>query len=121
MKISELATLGFTCLQDQFVDEELAGGYTSDLLSDVMAHLGERDVLITLQSHKNTIAVVSLAGASAIVFCHGRSVSADVVEVAEKEGIALFSTQDNQFVATCKIADVLSAENEILTTMDVPS
>ena len=42
MKISELHTLGFTCLQDQFNDGELAGGYTSDLLSDVMANLAER-------------------------------------------------------------------------------
>ncbi len=107
MKTSELATLEFVCLQDQFVDDELAGGYTSDLLSDAMAHLGEREVLITLQSHKNTIAVASLAGASAIVFCHGRTVSTDVLEAAEKEGIALFSTPDNQFVATCKIAAAL--------------
>ncbi len=107
MKTSELANLGFACLQDQFTDGELAGGYTSDLLSDAMAHLGEREVLITIQSHKNTIAVASLAGASAIVFCHGRTVSADVVEAAEKEGIALFSTPGNQFVATCKIANAL--------------
>ncbi len=107
MKTSELANLGFACLQDRFEDEELAGGYTSDLLSDAMAHLGEREVLITIQAHKNTIAVASLAGASAIVFCHGRTVSADVVEAAEKEGIALFSTPENQFVATCKIANAL--------------
>lgn len=107
MKISELCNLGFTCLQDQFDDEELAGGYTSDLLSDVMANLGEREVLITIQAHRNTIAVASLAEASAIVFCHGRTVQADVAEVAAKEGIALFGTLDNQFNTTCKIADAL--------------
>ncbi len=107
MKISELSDLGFTCLQDQFNDEELAGGYTSDLLSDVMANLGERDVLITLQAHRNTIAVASLAGASAIVFCHGRTVEPDVVEAAAKEGIALFGTPGNQFNTTCRIAEAL--------------
>jgi len=107
MKISELHNLGFTCLQDQFNDGELAGGYTSDLLSDVMANLGEREVLITIQAHRNTIAVASLAGASAIVFCHGRTVDADVAEVAAKEGIALFGTSENQFTTTCKIAAAL--------------
>ena len=56
MKISDLETLGFTCLQDEFEDAELAGGYTSDLLSDVMANLKEGQVLITIQAHKNTIA-----------------------------------------------------------------
>lgn len=118
MKTSELATLGFVCLQDQFTDGELAGGYTSDLLSDAMANLGEREVLITLQSHRNTIAVASLAGASAVVFCHGRTVSADVLEVAEKEGIALFGTPDNQFVATCKIANALQQEAKQPTPPD---
>ena len=107
MKISDLNQLGFTCLQDQFNDEELAGGYTSDLLSDVMANLGEREVLITIQAHRNTIAVASLAEASAVVFCHGRTAGPDVIEAAAKEGIALFNTPDNQFDATCKIAAAL--------------
>ncbi len=107
MKISDLNQLGFTCLQDQFNDEELAGGYTSDLLSDVMANLGEREVLITIQAHRNTIAVASLAEAAAVVFCHGRTADPDVIEAAEKEGIALFSTSGNQFETTCKIAAAL--------------
>ena len=107
MKISELGKIGFTRLHDQFEDGELAGGYTSDLLSDVMANLGEQEVLITIQAHRNTIAVASLAGASAIVFCHGRDVAEDVVEAAAKEGIALFVTPENQFQATCKVAEAL--------------
>jgi hypothetical protein len=109
MRVSELAGLGFTCLQDQFEDAELAGGYTSDLLSDVMANLKEGQALITIQAHKNTIAVASLAGAAAVIFCHGRSAAVDVVEVAAEEGIALFNTPDNQFDATVKLANALRA------------
>lgn len=107
MRISELPELGFACLQDQFDDVELAGGYTSDLLSDVMAHLRAGQLLVTIQAHKNTIAVASLAGASAVVFCHGRAVSEEVLEAAAQEGIALFSTPDNQFDATVKVARAL--------------
>ena len=107
MKISELGKLGFSCLQDQFEDTDLVGGYTSDLLSDVMANLKEGQALITIQAHKNTIAVASLSGALAVVFCHGRVVSDDVVEAATAEGIALFSTPDNQFETTVKVARVL--------------
>jgi hypothetical protein len=107
MKISELKTIGFNCLQDQFEDLDLAGGYTSDLLSDVMAHLKEGAALITIQAHKNTVAVASLAGAAAVIFCHGRTAAPDVVEAAAAEGIALFNTPDDQFVATCKLADAL--------------
>ena len=109
MKISELKAIGFTCLQEQFEDVDLAGGYTSDLLSDVMANLEEGQVLITIQAHKNTIAVASLAGAAAVIFCHGRAAAPDVVEAAAAEGIALFNTPDNQFNATCKVAKALGA------------
>ncbi len=107
MKISELFTLGFTCLQDEFKDVGLVGGYTSDLLSDVMANLKEGQVLITIQAHKNTIAVASLSGAVAVVFCHGGAAADDVVEAAAAEGIALFNTPDNQFEASVKVARAL--------------
>ena len=36
---------------------EIHGGYTSDLLSDVMGNAAEGNVLITIQGHKNTVAV----------------------------------------------------------------
>lgn len=108
MKISELAEIGFTCLQNTFEDAELTGGYTSDLLSDVMANLKEGQVLITLQAHKNTIAVASLSGAAAVVFCHGRAAADDVLEAAKAEGIAVFSTPDDQFEATVKVAHALA-------------
>ncbi|MBC8206376.1 MAG: hypothetical protein ISR85_04680 [Kiritimatiellales bacterium] len=107
MKISELESLGFSCLQDEFEDVDFAGGYTSDLLSDVMANLKEGQVLITIQAHKNTIAVASLSGAAAVIFCHGRAAADDVVAAAAAEGIALFSTPDNQFEATVKLAKAL--------------
>lgn len=105
MKTSELKALGFDCLQGRFEDAELTGGYTSDLLSDVMGNLKEGQVLITIQAHKNTIAVASLVDAAAVIFCHGRQAAPDVVEAAEKEGIALFSSSENQFDTTCRIAD----------------
>ena len=109
MQISELGELGFSCLQDEFEDADLAGGYTSDLLSDVMANLKEGQALVTIQAHKNTIAVASLTGAPAVIFCHGRSVAEDVAAAARAEGIALFSTPDNQFEASVKLSRALRA------------
>jgi hypothetical protein len=109
MNISDLAKLGFECLQDRYDDRKLNGGYTSDLLSDVMANLEAGRVLITLQAHKNTIAVASLADAAAVVFCHGRRVEADTIEAAAKEGIALFRTSGNQFDTTVVIGRALDA------------
>lgn len=105
MKTSELKFQGLECMQT--ADIEITGGYTSDLLSDVMAHLKEGDALITIQAHKNTIAVASLTGASAVIFCHGRTVSLDVLAVAAKENIAVFVSSGSQFETTCALAKAL--------------
>jgi hypothetical protein len=105
MKTSELSFQGLECVQS--ADVEITGGYTSDLLSDVMAHLKEGDALITIQAHKNTIAVASLTGASAVIFCHGRTASPDVLAAAAKENIAVFVSSGSQFQTTCALARCL--------------
>ena len=98
MHISELSSrFGFECLQDSYEDGALLDGYTSDLLSDVMAKAAQDSVLITIQAHKNTVAVASLAGIRAIVLCNARPILDDMVEAAKAEGIALFRTDRNQF------------------------
>lgn len=108
MKVSELQLLeGITCLQAEYEDVELAGGYTSDLLSDVMAHAQEGCVLVTIQAHKNTVAVATLAGAVAIVFCNSRPVGDDVLEAATREGIGIFRTAASQFQTSAMIAQHL--------------
>ncbi len=105
MKASELKFQGLECVQS--ADTEITGGYTSDLLSDVMAHIKEGDALITIQAHKNTIAVASLTGASAVIFCHGRTAASDVLEAAAKENIAVFVSSGSQFETTCALSRAL--------------
>lgn len=102
MKPGELIFPGLECVQS--ADVEITGGYTSDLLSDVMAHIKEGDALITIQAHKNTIAVASLTGAAAVIFCHGRTASRDVLEAAAKENIALFVSAAGQFETSVALA-----------------
>lgn len=89
------------------MDAELTAGYTSDLLSDVMGNAPENSVLVTIQAHKNTVAVASLAGIRAVVLCNGRSVPEDMRDAAQKEGICLLGTSENQFTASARIAKEL--------------
>ncbi|QBG46364.1 hypothetical protein EGM51_02730 [Verrucomicrobia bacterium S94] len=108
MKISDIEALDqFTCLQDTYTDVEIEAGYTSDLLSDVMAHAEEKSVLITIQAHKNTVAVSSLAGVAAIIICNNRPVPEDMISAAAEEGIAVFKTAGNQFETSALIAHYL--------------
>ena len=85
-----------------------AAAYTSDLLSDVMAHCPEESVLITVQNHKNSVAVCTLTGAVAILVVHNREIPEDMLAVARQEGVALLRTPDDQFTASCKIGAALA-------------
>jgi hypothetical protein len=98
MRTSDLALRpGFSLAQGKYEDRELSGGYTSDLLSDVMGNAAEGNVLVTIQAHKNTVAVASLVGIAAIVICNNRSLPEDMVEAAASEGIAILQTGASQF------------------------
>lgn len=98
MNISDFQTrFGFEAMYDGYVDAAVLGGYTSDLLSDVMSKAGEANTLVTIQAHKNTVAVATLVGINSIVICNSRPVSAEMVDSAKAEGIALFRTDKTQF------------------------
>ena len=110
MLTSELETLAKAkTIQAEYADGPVAGGYTSDLLSDVMAHAKTGDALITIQAHKNTVAVAGLVGAPAIILCNDRPVPGDMVEAAWEEGIALFSTPLSQFEVSGRLWKALEA------------
>jgi hypothetical protein len=85
----------------------LRAAYTSDLLSDVMAHAPEDSALITLQAHANTIAVAALVGIRVIVICHERPIPADMSASAKREHIALLTTPLNQLEASHQICQIL--------------
>jgi hypothetical protein len=105
MKTSDIERLdGVVCLQGNYKDAEVLDGYTSDLLSDVMAHAKEGSVLITIQAHKNTVAVCSLVGAVAILVCNNRPADDEMLAAAAVEGIAVFRTPANQFLTSALIA-----------------
>ena len=105
MTIREAAAmLGAEILQEKFEDGMLTGAYTSDLLSDVMANAKEGGALITIQAHKNTVAVATLVNITLIVLCNNRPVQDnDMLEAAKDEGIAVIRTKENQFTVSGKL------------------
>ncbi|MDR3146132.1 MAG: hypothetical protein LBU21_07630 [Treponema sp.] len=104
MTIAEAAALlGAEIVQGEFEDTELTGAYTSDLLSDVMANAKDGGALITIQAHKNTVAVATLVNITVIVVCNTRPIPEDMIEAARNEGIAIIRTGENQFVVSGRL------------------
>jgi len=97
------AALGARVIQEDFEDTELTGAYTSDLLSDVMAHAKDGGALITIQAHKNTVAVATLVNISVIVICNSRPIPDDMIAAAKDEGIAIILTKENQYKVSGKL------------------
>ncbi len=97
----------FEVVCNNAVGAEITTAYTSDLLSDVLANADEDSVLITIQAHKNSIAVSSIAGCNAVVFCNGRTIDDPTIEAAEEAEIAIFQTDLNQFEASLLIGKLL--------------
>ncbi|HCC36769.1 MAG TPA: hypothetical protein DEQ14_03660 [Treponema sp.] len=103
------AALNAEICQNEFDDKHLNGAYTSDLLSDVMANAHGCEALITIQAHKNTVAVATLADIAVIVICNSRPIPDDMLEAARDEGIAVLRTKENQFTVSGKIWNFLKA------------
>jgi len=79
------------------LDNEVAGGYASDLLSDVMANSREGDLWVTLQVHPNIIAVATLKDLAGIIIVQGRNPEEQTMEKARQEGVPLMVSELQAF------------------------
>jgi len=68
------------------------GGYTSDLLSCVMAGAKSNYLWITLQAHLNIVAVAALLEVPAIIITENARPDAATIAKANEQGITLLST-----------------------------
>jgi predicted transcriptional regulator len=78
-------------------------GYTSDLLSCVMAGAQHGGVWVTLQAHANIVAVGALLELSAIIVTEGAMPDQDTIAKANEEGITLLSTSRPTFHVVGKL------------------
>jgi len=78
-------------------DKNVSGGYTSDLLSDVIANSKKNNLWITLQTHVNIVAVASLKELAGIIIVKDRAPDDDTLQKAEQENVPIFNTDMNAF------------------------
>jgi hypothetical protein len=107
--ISESLGLSCKCCRDK-LEREITGGYTGDLLSDVMAHSKAGDIWVTRQVHANVIAVAALKELAAVVVVQGALPDPDTVERASREGIPILATDMSAFETVGRIYRLLNPE-----------
>lgn len=92
---------------------EVLGGYTGDLLSDVMANSKEGDLWMTRQVHQNIIAVASLKDHAGIIMVHGAEPAKDTLEKALKEDIPVMGTDLSGFEIAGRIYNLIKEKQDI--------
>jgi len=93
MKMSEIAkSLNLESKAESGEDQEVAGGYVSDLLSDVLAHAKAGDIWVTNQRHHNCVAVASLLGLSGLIIAGDVEPDESTIEKAHTEKVGVYAT-----------------------------
>ena len=86
------------------LDREVSGGYASDLLSCVMARAQPGNILVTLQSHSNIVAVASLLNLAGVIVTEGVALDPITIEKANEEHIPILTTPRTTFTVVSQLA-----------------
>ncbi|MFO8001121.1 MAG: DRTGG domain-containing protein [Marinilabilia sp.] len=92
------------------LDREVTGGYVSDLLSDVMGNASEGDIWVTLQTHKNVMAVASLKEVAAVILVKGFAPDKDTLEQSNGEEIPVLGSKLETFELAGKLYALLAGD-----------
>jgi hypothetical protein len=84
-------------------EADLTGCYTSDMLSDVLAHASPDMLWVTIQTHRNVISCALAKDIGAVLFTCGRKPDQAVLAEAAAEGVVLLSTKQTTYEAAGRL------------------
>ena len=109
MDLSEIAVkLNLENINGKPIKEnaDIKHGYVCDLLSQVMATAKSNSIWITVQSHMNIVGVAVMTGIPAVIVAEGHMVASNVIEKADEEGVALFTSPETAFGLAVKLTEL---------------
>ena len=86
---------------------EVTGGYSSDLLSDVMGHSKAGEVWITIQTHRNVLAIASLRELAAVIISNGETPGDDTLAQSNEDGVPVLGTKLTSFEISGRLYKLL--------------
>ena len=100
--------LGLHVLTSKGVGEaKVTGGYTSDLLSDVMANSKTGNLWVTMQMHQNILAVAKLKDLAGIVIVNSRQPDEETIQKADEEDVTILGTDKSAFSISGQLYQLL--------------
>lgn len=100
----------FSC--ENLLEREFEGVYVCDLLSDVLGNAKPKQIWVTLQTHKNIVAIAQLKELSAIVLVKGLEPNQATIQKAEEEKIILLVSEKATFDLVGDLHDMFYSGKE---------
>ena len=89
-------------LGEERLDQPVESACGSDLMSDVLAFVKEKTVLITGLTNTHVIRTAEMLDISCIVFSRGKTPGAEILEMAKEREIVVLSTKHTTYT-TCGV------------------
>ncbi|MBQ2978368.1 MAG: hypothetical protein IJE17_12855 [Clostridia bacterium] len=86
------------CGEDK-LDKPVSTACCSDLMSDVLAFVNEKTVLITGLSNPQVIRTADMLDLKCLVFARGKTPTEDMLTQADEQGLAVICTRETAFTA----------------------
>lgn len=95
MTIRELATLldARVLCGEEKLELDVTSGFSSDLMSDVLAFVNDKTVLITGLTNVHVMRTCEMLDIQCVVFARGKVPSEDILEEARELDIVVLTTQ----------------------------
>jgi hypothetical protein len=90
-----------------WLDRDVSGGFSGDLLSNVLAAARPGNLWITIQRHVNVVGVAQVAGLSGVLLAGGEPPAAVVLAKAEEMAIPILLSRDGAFVLAGRLHRIL--------------
>ncbi len=88
---------------DEILTNEVNNAFSSDLMSDVLAFVNGKTLLLTGLVNCQVIRTAEMADLNVIVFVRGKSPDKNVIEMAKQGNIILLTTRDTLYTASGKL------------------
>ena len=101
MKLSEIKEIldAEVAAGEHLLDREVDSAFGSDLMSDVLAFVNDRVMLLTGLVNPQVVRTAEMMDISAIVFVRGKQPDEAVIALAESKDIVILTTKHTMYVA----------------------
>ena len=102
MKLSEIRDLldAEVLSGHQCMDREVTNAFAADLMSDVLAFVDDKTLLLTGLTNPHTIRTAEMMDIQSIVFVRGKRPDEDTIRMAEENEVVTMTTKNIMFVAS---------------------